>query len=298
MLSYTALQTKCQDGAKDTSASALTFFQGEINEGLREVQSELGSFYTEEEASVTTVASTATYDLPANFIRLKNAYITVSNVRYEMDVVQDEQEWQFYKSNATNSTSDTLQKIIVRRDSFEVYPTPASASLTITLRYEKGYDELTAADYTTGTITTLSNGAAAVTGSGTTWTAAMAGRYLKITSDGTWYKILTFGTTTTLTLDKNYEGLSISAGSEAYIIGDMPIIPEPTHKLLAYYALWQYYVSLKQSAVKADYWRKIYEVGLRRAKRTYSRRYSSRYIAPNRTSRNTVNPNNYPGAIT
>jgi len=166
----------------------------------------------------------------------------------------------------------------------------------MTLIYEAGNDELIADDYTTGTIVTLANGDTAVTATGTTFTSAMAGRYLKITADGIWYKIASFGTTTTLTLDKNYEGLSIAAGSEAYTIGEMPRTPESTHIIPAYYALMQYYMGFKQSVTKADYYRKLYETDLKRAKATFGRRYSSKYIS-GRTGR-AVNPNHFPRNMT
>src|SRR3990167_1877967 len=100
MLSYTGLQTQCQYLTQDTSATALTFFKTNLNLGLHILEAELGSFYTEETGTVATVASTATYKTPANFIRLKKAYITISNTQYVMEEVQDEDEWRRYQANA------------------------------------------------------------------------------------------------------------------------------------------------------------------------------------------------------
>src|SRR3990167_10903351 len=158
MLSFTGQQTQCQDLTQDTSAGALTFFKTNLNLGLHILEAELGSFYTEEEASVTTVAATRSYKTPANFIRLKKAYLTVSTQRYIMEEVTDEAEWQMY-NQSTAPSSDTPTKIIVRRDNFEIYPKSTTAGYTITLLYEAGGDDLVADDYTTGTISTLSNGA-------------------------------------------------------------------------------------------------------------------------------------------
>lgn len=164
----------------------------------------------------------------------------------------------------------------------------------MTLIYEPAGKDLIADDYVTGTITTLTNGAKAVTASGSTFTSAMAGRYLKITNDGNWYKIASFGTTTTLTLDKNYEGISIAAGTEAYIIGQMPRTPEETHHIPAYFAVWQYYAGFKQNKEQGDYYRALYEGDLARAKKTYSRRYTSKYIPGNKRRFSVINPNDYP----
>ena len=216
-----------------------------------------------------------------------------------MDEVHDEDEWQVYQSNqSSTSRSDVAQKIIVRKDSFEMYPTPSSAN-TVTLRYEAVSADLQYADYTTGTITTLANGAAAVTGSGTTFTAAMTGRYFKIDADNVWYKIASFGTTTTITLDKNYEGTAISSGTETYTIGQMPITPESTHHIPVYYALMNYYQGFKQNEERGAYFRGLYEADMKRAKKTFSRRYSSKYLPPrSQRTKSLINPNAYPTGLT
>ena len=297
MLSFTGQRTQCQDMSQDYETDSLTFFKTNLNLGQRLLEAELGSFYTEDTASVTTVASTSTYDLPAEFIRLKKAYTTDSTTQYPMQEVFDEEEWRWLNST-TSPTDPHPTHIFVRRESFEVYPKNSTASLTMTLIYERGAKDLTATDYTTGTILTLANGGTAVTGSGTTWTSAMAGRYLKVTNNGVWYKIATFLTTTTLTLDRAYEGLAIATGSEAYIIGEMSRTPGPTHHIPVYYALFQYYLGFKQNENKAKVFRDLYEIDLARAKRTYGRRYSSKYIPGNSSRIPLVNPNHYPLGMT
>ena len=151
MLSFTGLQTKCQKATKDTSSDALDFFKDEINEGQREVEATLGSFYTEELKTVLTVADQLSYKTPAGLIFLKKAYITISNTRYPLDVVYSEDEWQEYQRENATSSSDILSGIFVRRDNFEVYQTPASSGNTMTLIFESGNNELISDDYTTGT---------------------------------------------------------------------------------------------------------------------------------------------------
>lgn len=294
MLSYTGIKNQCVNLTQDATTDAATFFQTNINIGLHILEAELGSYFIEESVTIATIAGTSVYSTPVNFIRLKKAYITIAGTRYLMDPVQDEDEWQVYKQSAVSS-SDILQKIFVSRDSFEVYPTPASSSLSMTIIYEYGGRDLGFEDYTDGTITTLANGSKAVTGTNTTFTAAMVGRYLKITSDGNWYKIAAFGSATTLTLDKAYEGSSISAGTEVYTIGQIPRLPSDTHQILAYYAVWQYYTGFKQNSEKGVEFRKYYMDELERAKKTHSRRYSSAYIPGRmRISRFIINPNDYP----
>ena len=64
-------------------------------------------------------------------------------------------------------------------------------------------DGSTYADYTTGTIT-VTNGSGAVVGSGTTFTAAMVGRYLYIDSATTKYRIATYTDATHITVTPVY----------------------------------------------------------------------------------------------
>lgn len=297
MLSYGGMQTQCQDLASDTTSDSLVFFKRNLNLGLAKLQSELGAYYTEETRTDTTIASTNSYQTPENFVRLKSLYITVGGIQYPLEEVFDESLWRQLQSSATSSTSDIPQKVFIRRETYEIYPTPTSSSNTITMIYESGGSELTADDYTTGTITTLANGGVAVTGSGTTFTSAMAGRYLKVNSDGGWYKIASFGTTTTLTLSKKYQGIAIAAGSETYVIGQMPNTPPSTHILPVYYSLWQYYKGPKQDSTMADSYKQDWEEGLKQAKATYGRRYSTRVIPSQRNLRKGIgilNPNWFP----
>jgi len=301
MISFQGQYTQCQDIAQDEGADALTFFKTNINVGQHILEAELGSYYTEETYTDLTEASVQSYPTPDQFVRLKIAYVTVSSVRHVMEQIFDEAEWQALLAAQASGTSDIARFIFIRRDRFEVYPKPATAGNTITFIYEASGKDLSFADYTDGTITTLANGAKAVTASGSTFTSAMANRYFKINSYPIWYKIASFGTTTTLTLDKEYTGISIAAGTETYTIGEMPRTPESTHHIPVWYAMMNYYNGFKQNAEKGTYYKSLYESDLRRAKVTYSRRYSSNYI-PGRRSRaaimRNINPNDYPTGLT
>jgi len=296
MISFGAAQTRFQNLSQDNSAAALTFFKASYNVGLHILESELGSFFTEESYTDLTEASVFSYPTPDQFVRLKTAYVTISNVRYNMEQVFDEDRWQAIMSQTTGNTSDIPTHIFVRRDRFEMYPTPATAGNTITLIYEAGGKDLSFDDYSDGTITTLTNGALAVTAASTTFTSAMAGRYFKIDAFPAWYKIASFGTTTTLTLDKPYQGISIAAGTSTYVIGEMPRTPEATHQIPIWHGLMDYFQGFKQNEEKAKYYKSLYEMDLDRAKTTFKKRYSTNYI-PGRRQRQ-INPNDYPSGLT
>lgn len=66
--------------------------------------------------------------------------------------------------------------------------------------------------YTTGTAT-ATQGSATITGVGTTWTAAMVGRYIRIASDYTYYLITAVGGVTSLTIEVAYAPATQSLAS-------------------------------------------------------------------------------------
>ena len=295
MISFGQAQQRFQRLSQDNSAAALDFFKDSYNVGQRTLEVEIGSFYTEETYTDTTVASQAEYKTPDQFVRLKKAYVTVGTKRYVLIEVHDEDEWQALQMSSTTQTSNISRFVYIRRDIFEIYPKPADAGNTITLIYEASSKELSFDDYNEGLVTTLANGGVAVTLSGSTLTAAMAGRYFKVNSYPVYYKIASFGTTTTMTLDKKYTGISISGGSESYVIGEMPRTPESTHQIPIWHGLMDYYQGFKQNKDKAIYYKTLFESDLKRAKVTHKRRYTSNYI-PGRRVR-AVNPNHYPDPI-
>jgi hypothetical protein len=108
-------------------------------------------------------------------------------------------------------------------------------------------------------------GGSIVTGSGTTFTAAMVGRFLKVTSDGYWYEIYSYLDATHITLSKEYAGTAISSGSEAYAIAEIPLLPEEYHRALVYYPCFQYFLSKRDGQMAALY-KGLYEEIFRRIK--------------------------------
>jgi hypothetical protein len=76
--------------------------------------------------------------------------------------------------------------------------------------------------YNTGTVT-MTDGSATVTGSGTTFTSGMVGRLIKVSTYS--YLISAFGSSTSITIDRNWENATES-GSSFSIVG--AVITPPT----------------------------------------------------------------------
>ncbi|MDI6808160.1 MAG: hypothetical protein QME66_04145 [Candidatus Eisenbacteria bacterium] len=104
--------------------------------------------------------------------------------------------------------------------------------------------------YTTGTVL-VTNGSATVTGTGTTFTAAMVGRYFKVNTEPTWYRIASFTSTTVVVLENVYEGAT--ATGAAYTIAEAFGLPEDLQILPVYYAVWHYFSSKRDERAKKEY---------------------------------------------
>jgi hypothetical protein len=296
MLTFQDQYTMFQRMAQDTDSTVLIFGKQNINLGMHVLETELDSFYMEDTRTGTTSSSTDIVQLPENLIRLKKFYVTKSSVQYVGDEVYDENLWRAYQARAVNVKSDQLTKIFRRRDTLELYPAPSSAN-TWTAIYEAIQKDLSFDDYATGTVSIAAAGTT-VTGVGTTFTAAMVGRYIKFSTDTQWYEIATFTSTTSIALKKAYQGTVLSGAS--YTIGEVMRLPEPTQHIPVYFALWQYFESYKRNEKFALLYKNQYEQYMQWAKTTYGKRYASQYIPSQRGARvNPLrNPNYYPETIT
>jgi len=288
-LSYQGQYELAQDLASDSDATNKTLLQNFVKQGNRKLQAELGTYITDEQRTFTTVTdaisgtSNQAYSLPENFRSLVELYVTVGTTQYNAELIQDYELWRQVNSTTTSSTSDFLQFCFVKNDRIELYPIPSSAN-TATLRYRHIERDLTQDDYTTGTITTLANGGTAVTGSTTTWTAAMVGRYFRVDSDGEWYKISARSSDTAITLERAYQGVSISAGTEAHTIGQLANLPPDTYELPVYYAVWRWSLFRKDVQLAREFER-MWKEGVRDAKANWGNISSSAVIHDKRNLR-------------
>jgi len=223
--------------------------------------------------SGTHTVSTATYILPANIAKPQSVYITVGSYRYAPVEVNSQREWDLL--NEVVRTEDIVTHYRVYDGYLEFYPKPSTADSVITLNARRLGADLLSADYTTGTVDIAPNGSQLITGSGTTWSSAMEGRWIKITptdvaatsGDGYWYEIANVISTTTLVLRKPYLGTSLTTGAAAaYIIGEVSLIPEPHDTLPIYSALETYFTSVDPNKEKAALYKSMYKDGYQQMK--------------------------------
>jgi len=300
MISWTGQQDLFQSLASDVDTTNLAFAKTLLRQGQSKIEALLDLYFTEETRTFTTrtdaISGTSyqSYKLPENYSKFNSLYVTVGTTQYLATLIQDESIWRDINADTTGSTSDFLQFCFIRRDRVELYPIPSSAN-TATLTYDSRTKPLSVEDYVTGTVTTLANDSTALTASGSTFTSAMVGRYLRVDSDGEWYKIAAFGTTTTLTLDTKYQGISIAAGTEAFTIGQFPITPDEMHELPVWYALWKWSLFKKDTQLARE-WERAWKEGIKEAEGVYNNKEVSGIVKSGRGLgyRHPINPNYYP----
>lgn len=301
MIIWDDVLTISQKLATDTNSANTTFLNTLINQGYKEVLAELGRPVLEKTKTTTTVADQRGYQLPPDYNWLKSVKITVGSTIYTPIEEESQEQWDLLTQ--TTQTSTIPQYYFVRpRFGFQgaevqFEPVPSTAGYTITLVYEAIDRDLSVAKYTTGTVA-VTNGSATVTGSGTTFTAAMVNRYFQITDadgDGLWYKVASYTSATVITLENYYQGST--DGSANYQIAEAFHLPEDLHMLPIYFALWHYF-SFRRDGEKVVEYKTLYDSGMAAAKRRYGTKTRSNIIKPKAYPTGSSYPRFFPSNIT
>jgi len=252
MLSYQKQYERLQAMTGDSDTASTTLFKAFLNEGSRKCYNIAYKENLLATATDLTEDSVYSYPLPAKCGKIDTVKVVVSSTPYPiLEFTGSDDQWNALLNDG--SESDMPDYYRQKANTIEFYPTFASAGNTITYRFKTKIKDMTADDYTTGNITTLANGGTAVTGSGTTWTAAMVGRYFKIDSDGVWYEIAGRSGNGAITLARQYEGTAIVAGSESYTIGEMNLLDESYSDTPIFYALYFYYLQKENTNMANTY---------------------------------------------
>lgn len=252
---YTQLLNAYTSLTKDTTTANQQNGQARINNSVRTICNLQGGKlrFLEATSDMYTVASQEEYQIPNKFRKLVDMYVysdsgaSDSSTIYSPEMVFDPTKWKLVLQYRYG-TQDVPYFTYVRRSSFLIQPVPATTGNLIRLVGRLQTNDMSIADYTTGTITSVASGGTAVVGSGTTWTRDMVGRVIQITQttaanggDGFWYEIGGWTDATHITLLKPYEGTSISAATAAYTIGQAPVIPEAYEPAIIYRSVAQYW---------------------------------------------------------
>ncbi len=188
----------CNVNINDTKE--MTRIDSYLNDSIRTICNLQGGKlrFLEATKDLVTVADQQTYQIPNGFRKLIDILIydgatgAGTDTLYTPFMIFDSKIWAKVIQSRLG-TSEVSYFTYIQNTEFKIQPIPSVSGNKITLRGRLKVRDLTIEDYTTGTILTLANDGTTITASGTTFTDAMAGRYIQINEatggDGFWYKI-------------------------------------------------------------------------------------------------------------
>lgn len=279
MLIWDTAQYLCKTFSGDSSAASLVAFKTLMNLGYKEILHTFDGEETEDVRTTTTQTSTRAIKLAPNFIRIHTVTATVGNQVYDLVPEESQSEWNNRLFNNRTSSRPTTYFIRPRLGTggseILLDPIPSNNTTVITINYAANARDLEIDKYTTGTIS-LTGGVSAsttVTGSGTTFTEAMVGRYLKVDDvlgDGNWYRITGFSSPTSVVMENKYDGSTVAGRN--FILAEAFNLPEDLQMAPVEYAMWYYYLGVRKDARQAREWGLKYTATKTLAEKNYQKK--------------------------
>lgn len=283
MITWDTAQSLSQGWSGDQSATMLTNFKLLLNLGYKDILNKFTGEETEDVRTTSTQLSTRAIKLAPNYIRMHSVTATVGSQVF--DLIEEESQEKWNERLYLNRTS-SRPEVYFLRPRFGVGgteilldPIPSTTTTVITTNYAANARDLSQNAYTTGTIT-ATNSSATITGSGTTFTSAMIGRYFQVTDtsgtgDGNWYRITGFTSPTSLTIENKYDGLTVSG--KTFTISEIFALPEEMQMMPVYYAMMLYYLGYRQDKdeKRSGLWQARYEADMTKAEIRYKRKSKS-----------------------
>lgn len=265
-ITFTDMQNIAKEIVGLTDAATLTKLKRDINVGSSKFLAALGREYNRKARFTDIIAGQQYYQMPEDGQKLKEAIADSGGWKVPLEQVTDEHAWR--QLNMMPVTGQSTNYFIKGYDEIGLFPIPgATVTDGLELVFSPKHVELTQDDYTTGTLT-VTNGNQTVTGSGTTFTTKMVGQWLQVTdgSDGNWYRVSDFVSTTSLTLENYYQGTSGS--SKSFRIGQVVDIPEEFAEGPSDYACYRHYLR-RGDALKANTFKTLFDAAIESAKDEY-----------------------------
>jgi hypothetical protein len=286
MLTFTDQCSLYQQITQDYTAAGLIIAKRDINEGGAMFLNRLGRKFNKEYLTANLVLNQQYYQMSSSTLRISEIRVLNGTNYYTPDLVASEEEWN--DLNAVTITGSIPSHYYIRGfNEIGLYPIP-SASVTsgLLVSHEPQHVDLTQDDYTTGTVT-VTNGSVTLTHSATGFTPQMAGRWLQITdgTDGRWYRIASYTSSSVLSLENYYEG--ISGSGRTFRIGEIMKIPNAYQDAPVYYACERFYMTQNDQRT-APVFAQRFEAKVKSAKETYGRSTSRMGV---KTGRNRRKPN-------
>lgn len=269
MLTFTDQTTLYQQITGDYSAAGLIVAKRDINEGGAMFLNRLGRKFNKKYKTADLEADRQYYQFSADVLRISAIRCLHGTFWYTPELITSEEEWN--RLNAITVTGNYPLRYFIRGfNEVGLHPVPAGdVTNGLEVSFEPQQIEFTADDFTAGTVT-VANDSTTITHSGTSFTPQMVGRWLQVTdgTDGKWYRIAAYVSSSVLTLENYYEG--IGGSGRSFRIGQVMDIPQAYQDAPVYYAVERFYLTQNDQQTAVQFGAR-FDAKVKSAKETYGR---------------------------
>lgn len=244
--------------------------------------------FLESEYDIPTQTGVGIFSLPRDYRKMLTVSQTYGTREWPIEEFPDPKGFNklFYLS--TTMSAFVAQYYHIRGKNLMIFPFCSNSTDKIKMFYLKNVKRMEQLDYTEGLIS-VDNGNTSVVGTGTNWLINVVPGASLIIDDVDYY-IKSIESDTALTLDQPYQGASVA--DYAYIIGDIPTIPEPYTDILWVGAVKEYWGLYKKDEVQTKEYKDLFKEYEQRLLENTAGKTVEDFIKPRKSS--IWNPNMYP----
>lgn len=201
------------------------------------------------------------FPYPLGEITIDGVFISVTSVNFPLRIIDTTDGWE--QLNAILIQASALpQFYFPRRDDFGIWPIP-QATYGGTMLYHYRDRNLSVIDYSAGTVT-LTQYSDQITGSSTTFTSAMVGRWFSVTDttipgQGLWFRVIRYVDSTHLQISAAWQNVTVSGA--AYRIGESPELPEEGHMVLVDGITADFYGGMRKDPTNYTFYSNLFWTG-------------------------------------
>lgn len=273
MLTFTDQTALAQELTGDYDTARLVTFKRDINEGGAMFLNRLGRKFNKHYKATGLEQDRQYYQFSMDVLRISKIRVLQGTIWYTPTLITSEDEWD-QKNSFVVSGNYPTHYYIRGFNEVGLWPIPSTdTDDALEISFEPQHVILSQDDYTTGTIA-VADGSVAITHSATGFTPQMVGQWLQVTdgTDGNWYRIASYTSTSQVNLENYYQG--ISGSGRTFRMGEVMQMPQGYHDAPVFYALELYYLGKQDKAGAADYSGR-FERKVKSARSTYGRSTSN-----------------------
>lgn len=270
MITYTSLYKRAADDCgvnTSLNSQALTNIKQDINQGLRNFKNASRRYWTRKEVVTNLIQGQMYYTFPADMVRITTVRATTGALTIPVTLVDSEELWNRLTLIPTMTVGIPTSGFVRGRNELGLYPVPSVTTTNgLIVSYEARLTDMSLDD-TALTNVSVTKGSTNVTGTG--FNANMVGQWFSVTdgSDGNWYQIVGYTSSTQITIENVYLGPTSTTASAT--VGQAPDIPEDYHLALVYFACFNYFLKRKDKDTASVY-KSLYQDLLNQYKSVYS----------------------------